>query len=52
MVPKEIWDQLEPDPEALELEEERKRLKGGKFHYYDNENKEEFEQIGKRKSER
>lgn len=48
MVPKEIWDRLELDPEVLELEEKRKRLKGGKFHYYDNENKEKIEQIGKK----
>lgn len=32
MVSQEIWDQLEPDPEVLELEAERKRLKGGKYH--------------------
>lgn len=33
IVPQEFWDQLKPDPEVLELEEKRKRLKGGKHHY-------------------
>ncbi|KAL8745629.1 MAG: hypothetical protein Q9190_002260 [Brigantiaea leucoxantha] len=47
-VPKEIWDQLEPDPEVLELEEQRKRLKGDRYHYHDNENKGKIQQIGQK----
>lgn len=31
MVPQEIWDQLEPDPDVVELEKERVRLKAGRY---------------------
>ena len=49
MAPQEIWDQVEPDPEILELEEERKTLKAGKHQYRNgNENSERIEEIGKR----
>ena len=30
------------------MKKERKSLKRGKYHYYDNENKKEVEQIGKK----
>ncbi|KAH7124543.1 FluG domain-containing protein [Dactylonectria macrodidyma] len=31
MVPPEVWDNVEPDPEIVELEEERARLKQGNY---------------------
>ena len=49
MVPQEIWDQVEPDPEILELEEERTTFKAGRHQYRSgNENSERIEEIGRR----
>nr|ODN82566.1 hypothetical protein L203_05375 [Cryptococcus depauperatus CBS 7841] len=36
MVPDEIWAQLGPDPAVEELEQERERLKGGRYQYRSN----------------
>ncbi|OQV09690.1 hypothetical protein CLAIMM_13783 [Cladophialophora immunda] len=47
MVPQEIWDQLRPHPNVLELEKKRVRLKVGKYYYHGNLNKEDSKEIGK-----
>ncbi|KAF9269965.1 hypothetical protein L218DRAFT_4953 [Marasmius fiardii PR-910] len=47
MVPDEIWDQLEPDPEIVELEQQRERLKAGRYQYRDSEHAEQITALGK-----
>ncbi|EXL40377.1 hypothetical protein FOCG_17143 [Fusarium oxysporum f. sp. radicis-lycopersici 26381] len=45
MVPDEVWANLAPDPEIVELEEQRAQLKRGKYRIEGQENEEEIRQL-------
>ncbi|KAH7201205.1 hypothetical protein DER44DRAFT_841713 [Fusarium oxysporum] len=45
MVPDEVWANLAPDPEIVELEEQRAQLKRGKYRIEGHENEEEIRQL-------
>ncbi|KAH7016562.1 FluG domain-containing protein [Microdochium trichocladiopsis] len=56
MVPEEVWDNLPPDGEISRLQEERQRLKGGKYRIGDNPYQQKIQaltrEIARRKSRR
>ncbi|KAL4404040.1 FluG domain-containing protein [Colletotrichum abscissum] len=45
MVPKEVWENLPPDPEIVELEQRRKKLKGGQYRVQGEENEAEIRRL-------
>jgi hypothetical protein len=45
MVPDEVWANLAPDPEIVELEEQRAQLKRGKYRIEGHEDEEEIRQL-------
>ncbi|TVY63532.1 hypothetical protein Focb16_v014233 [Fusarium oxysporum f. sp. cubense] len=45
MVPDEVWANLAPDPEIVELEEQRAQLKRGKYRIEGHENEEEIRRL-------
>ncbi|GKT96945.1 fluG domain-containing protein [Colletotrichum tofieldiae] len=45
MVPKEVWENLPPDPEILELEQRRQKLKGGQYRVQGEENEAEIRRL-------
>ncbi|KAF5962953.1 hypothetical protein FBULB1_13691 [Fusarium bulbicola] len=45
MVPDEVWANLPPDPEIVELEEQREQLKQGKYRIEGHENEEEIRRL-------
>ncbi|KAH7186540.1 hypothetical protein DER44DRAFT_802580 [Fusarium oxysporum] len=45
MVPDEVWANLAPDPEIVELEEQRAQLKRGKYRVEGHENEEEIRRL-------
>ncbi|KAG4269065.1 hypothetical protein FPRO04_12297 [Fusarium proliferatum] len=45
MVPDEVWTNLPPDPEIVELEEQREQLKQGKYRIEGHENEEEIRRL-------
>ncbi|CVL00274.1 uncharacterized protein FMAN_09780 [Fusarium mangiferae] len=45
MVPDEVWANLTPDPEIVELEKQRAQLKRGKYRIEGRENEEEIRQL-------
>ncbi|TIC97035.1 hypothetical protein CH35J_007397 [Colletotrichum higginsianum] len=45
MVPKEVWENLSPDPEILELEQRRQNLKGGQYRVQGDENEAEIRRL-------
>jgi hypothetical protein len=47
MVPDEVWDFLEPDPEIVALEAERELLKGGRYRIKGTDNEQRIREIGR-----
>ncbi|KAK3940940.1 FluG domain-containing protein [Diplogelasinospora grovesii] len=47
MVPDEVWDDLEPDPEIVALEAEREQLKGGRYRIKGTENEQRIRELTK-----
>ncbi|KAK1482093.1 FluG domain-containing protein, partial [Colletotrichum abscissum] len=45
MVPKEVWENLPPDPEIVELEQQRQELKGGQYRVQGEENEAEIRRL-------
>ncbi|KAK2777398.1 FluG domain-containing protein [Colletotrichum kahawae] len=45
MVPEEVWKNLPPDPEILELEQRRQKLKGGQYRVQGEENEAEIRRL-------
>ncbi|KAK1657061.1 FluG domain-containing protein [Colletotrichum godetiae] len=45
MVPKDVWENLSPDPEILELEEQRRKLKCGYYRVQGTENEAEIRRL-------
>ena len=47
MVPDEVWRDMEPDPEIVELEQRRERLKGGRYRIQGRDNEQEIRNLTK-----
>jgi hypothetical protein len=45
IVPDEVWQNMSPNPEIVELEQQRERLKGGRYRIQDQDNEQKIQDL-------